>query len=59
MLEEARASMPNWRDADLHGLRVRYAALLADIAWHRTLTNRGEGPEANGMLWETMDKEML
>lgn len=59
MLAGVRSRRRNWREADLDDLRTRYAALLADIAWHRNLTRRGEWSEANEMLWETADKEML
>jgi hypothetical protein len=59
MLAEVRSRRRNWREAELDDLRTRYACLLADIAWHRTVTRRGEGAEANQMLWDTADKEML
>jgi len=51
---------PGWRECDLHELRVKYAALLADISWHRYETkHRGGGPQADQALWAILDKEGL
>ena len=59
-------SRPDWREADLHDLRLRYAALLLDIVEHRRFTRQivaddGEIQEsaADARLWAVLDKERL
>ena len=48
---------PNWRDADLHDLRTRYAALLADIAAHREALYQHETVAADHDLWAVLNDE--
>jgi len=50
---------PNWREADLHDLRLRYAALLADIAAHRQALWSQDIHDADRALWSVLDKERL
>lgn len=50
---------PNWRDADLHDLRLRYAALLADIAAHRQAMWDKDTHDADRVLWSVLDRERL
>ena len=51
------ADRPNWREADLHDLRTRYAALLADIAAHREAMWHKTTTPADDRLWAVLDKE--
>ena len=50
---------PNWREADLHDLRLRYAALLADIAAHRQALWSQDIHDADRALWSVLDRERL
>ena len=50
---------PNWREADLHDLRLRYTALLADIAAHRQALWSQDIHDADRALWSVLDKERL
>ena len=48
---------PNWREADLHDLRLRYAALLADIAAHRQAMWDKTTTPADDRLWAVLEEE--
>ena len=48
---------PNWREADLHDLRLRYAALLTDIATHRQGMWAQDIHDADRRLWSALDEE--
>ena len=49
---------PNWREADHHDLRLRYAALLADIAAHRrAILNGGNTCGVDERLWSILTTE--
>lgn len=50
---------PNWRLADLHDLRLRYAGLLADIAAHRQALWSQDIHDADRTLWSVLDRERL
>jgi len=60
-LESIRDNRPDWREADLQDLRMRYAALLLEIAIHRR--DRGdEWPKyqaspADFRLWDVAKRE--
>lgn len=60
-LEEIRANRPDWREAELYDLRMRYAALLLEIALHRR-DRRDEWPKyhaspADFRLWDVAKRE--
>lgn len=46
----------NWRQADLHDLRTRYAALLLDIANHKA-AHRWNQSDADRRLWAVLEQE--
>jgi hypothetical protein len=48
---------PDWREADLHDLRLRYAALLLDIQDHRCALEGLETTAADRLLWEKAEQE--
>ena len=48
----------NWREADLHDLRLRYAALLLDISTHRqAMWDVMDITDADRRLWSVLDTE--
>ena len=53
------AVRPDWREADLHDLRLRYTALLADIAAHRQAMWDKDTHDADRALWSVLDRERL
>ena len=55
-VEEAIAKRKDWREADLHDLRIRYSALLLDIAIHRR-ERYDDKLGADARLWSVLDKE--
>ena len=50
---------PNWREADLHDLRLRYTALLLDIHQHRQAMWDKDVHAADRLLWSVLDTERL
>lgn len=52
MLEEVRAQRPNWRQADLHDLRIRFTILLAAVETH--MKNTDDPSEADRQLWRVL-----
>ena len=46
----------NWRMAELHDLRTRYAALLLDIANHKS-AHRFNQSDADRRLWRVLEEE--
>ena len=48
---------PNWRETDLYELRIRYAALLADIHTHRQAMWDKDTTEADARLWAALERE--
>lgn len=55
--ERLRAGRPNWREADLHDLRIRFAALLLDVAEHRVAAGGVPRNDADRSLWSALDRE--
>lgn len=50
----------NWREADLHDLRLRYAALLLSVSEHRRAILSDEDYQQtvpDGRLWSVLDEE--
>ena len=57
-LRDEMSPRPNWREADLHDLRLRYAALLADITAHRrAILNGGNTCGVDERLWSILTTE--
>ena len=57
-LHEVKANRPDWREAELHDLRLRYAALLADISAHRrSILNGGNTCGVDERLWSILTTE--
>lgn len=60
-LQDIKASRPDWREADLHDLRIRYAALLLSIALHqRDKTDeypKYQASPADFRLWALMKED--
>ena len=54
--EQVRARRVDWRDADLHDLRIRYAALLLDVTEHRRALNGLDVHDADRRLWSVLDE---
>ena len=48
---------PNWREADEHDLRLRYAALLLDIHQHRQAMWDKTTTPADDRLWAVLERE--
>ena len=53
------AVRPDWREADLHDLRLRYSALLLDIHQHRQAMWDKDVHAADRLLWSVLDTERL
>ena len=48
---------PNWRETDVYELRIRYAALLADIHAHRQAMWDKDVTDADARLWAALERE--
>ena len=46
-----------WQETDLYELRIRYAALLADISDHRRAMWDKDTTEADARLWAALERE--
>lgn len=56
MLAEIEKSRLDWREASEHDLRLRYAALLSDIAEHkRRILAGGNTAGVDSKLWRSLN----
>lgn len=55
--ERVRAARVNWRSADLHDLRIRFAAMLLDVTTHRRTLGGVPRNDADRVLWSALDRE--